>query len=1087
MIHYVYGNPGTGKTQYIYSALMKDSEFGQKAILIVPEQMTVSAEHSVVELLPPTAQLNIEILNFSRLANRLFREHGGLAYNFASKGLQKILMWKALCTALPFLSEYQLSSNNDFTLVDAMLLTYKELVSNGISFEELEQVAMTQTNSVLSKKIKDISTVCSIYSNLLNENFTDENNQLIRLVDLLNNKKCLTDINIYIDGFTSFTGVEHNIIKCIMEQAKSLTITVALPHPGYSGIDTLSIEQCSAKLRRDSASLGQKCNTTILEKNYRTNYAELDLLSSHLWNIENCEIEHIQNESQSHSHIELYRAADIYDECEFAAALIRELIESGYRFKDISIVARNIDNYKGVLEPALDKMDLKYFISEKVDLILSPIARLIISAINIILYGWRKEDLIVHIKTGLCDISPRDSDIFESYITKWNITGKQLLTEEPWNMNPDGYVTNISDKSKEILAIVNGVKSKLINKLQSFSAELKCSESYAQMCVATLRYLEELNVSNAMLNLSNKYFSNGKTREAMDCAKMYDKTIDALDCVCDALSSEIKTDINTFASAINIAFAETDLGSIPTSQDEIMIGSANMLRVTNIRCTLILGACDNEFPANADQNGLLSDSERNYLISQGLQLQGDKQVKASDELYYFRRAVATPSDKLIVFTRADAEPSIAFTRIKSILKNLEIRNTSSILLPRLKSITAASEYLTILSGTPAGVALSKLLNQFQPSSHNSICENNSTRISASHDSISYEDVNSIHHGYINLSQSIIESYSNCKFAYCCKYLLKINDGKKAEFSYNDIGTFVHHVLEKYLYNVFIIKKGIFPNQEEKVNIVENIISNYIDILLPDDYQRSARVLHLISRLKQISILFIDDLTNEFSDSSFIPEFFELHIGSKKIPSVRLQLSNGDYISLKGIIDRVDVFRKNGYAYLKVVDYKTGSKTFSISDISERRNLQLLLYIYALTSQNEKNTAAILGGNPVAAGITYLSYEPKKNKVARFENSNSSKQQNYSDIKRSGLILLDDDVIEGFSHTGNSKLLMKTSRKDSFIEKQALHLLYNQVCDILKEIGEEIISGNINALPKLGNKTCKFCQYALICKSSNNYK
>ena len=103
MIHYVYGNPGTGKTQYIYNCLKKDAEIGQKVILIVPEQMTVTVEHSVVEILPPAAQLHIEVLNFSRLANRLFREHGGLAYNFASRGVQKILMWRALCIALPFL------------------------------------------------------------------------------------------------------------------------------------------------------------------------------------------------------------------------------------------------------------------------------------------------------------------------------------------------------------------------------------------------------------------------------------------------------------------------------------------------------------------------------------------------------------------------------------------------------------------------------------------------------------------------------------------------------------------------------------------------------------------------------------------------------------------------------------------------------------------------------------------------------------------------------------------------------------------------------------------------------------------------
>ena len=96
MIRFIYGNPGTGKTEEIFKMLEIDAQSKKRALLIVPEQMTVSAERELLKRLPASAQLHIEVLNYTRLANKLFREHGGIAYNSSTRGLQKLLMWRAI-------------------------------------------------------------------------------------------------------------------------------------------------------------------------------------------------------------------------------------------------------------------------------------------------------------------------------------------------------------------------------------------------------------------------------------------------------------------------------------------------------------------------------------------------------------------------------------------------------------------------------------------------------------------------------------------------------------------------------------------------------------------------------------------------------------------------------------------------------------------------------------------------------------------------------------------------------------------------------------------------------------------------------
>ncbi len=1075
MVHFIYGGPGTGKTEFITQLIEQDAVDKQKALLIVPEQMTVSAEQSLVRRLPASSQLYIEVVNFSRLANKVFRLQGGLAYNFASAAYQKIMMMKAIRISAPFLTEYQRGGNDDMSLADAMLSTYKELCASGVSLESLDKLATGMNDSLLLKKIRDISTVCSVYNTLIGEKYTDTNNELSRFAELLKKNDCFFDTKLYFDGFTSFTGLEHNIIRSLIKQSPYVAFTVALPSPSSKGIDTVSLRRSSDVLRRDCAGLGVKVRTDILEENKRTSDPSLAMLAKHLWEMSFLPEEDCYSTNDS---VELYRAADIYDECEMAAARARELIESGYRYRDIAVIARDADKYRGILEPALDKMHLSYFVSEKTDPSLCPISKLILSALRIAVYGWRRNDVIAHLKTGLCGITPRESDIFEAYTAKWNINGKKFTTDDPWNMNPDGYVTEKSEKGIQILEIANKVKSEFIGKLRKYIGLLKSASTGNELCIATLKYLEELNVRASLLQISAKYLSEGKAKEAGEYAKMYDVVIDALECVNDAIGDD-KAELSVFSTSVRTALSESELGSIPTSPDQIMIGSANMFRSNDVKCAIIIGACDGEFPADSKANGLFTDSERDFLIEHELPLSGDRELRASDELYFFRRAVASPSEKLIVFTRADSEPSIAFSRIGKMLGDIEVKETSGEIISRLRTVESASEYINLLDGTEEGEALRRLTS--------SGCRAQSTELSAQNEMIPEDVISEFIGRDLCLSQSKIESFINCRFSYSCKHILQLDDGKPAQFAYNNIGTFVHHVLEKFIYRVFVINKGHYPEKPEQERIVNEIITDYISALLPDKSANSARLRHLFSRLAITSNLLIDDILDEFADSDFKPKFFELKIGSSAIPSIEFTLCNGTKMRISGIIDRVDVFRDGSKAYLRVIDYKTGSKTFSVADIKEGLNLQLLLYVFLLVYNKNPEFAASLGGDPAVGGITYLSAPQGKVRSLKHGNNDASYISAINEIKRSGLILDEKSVINAVSRSSNMRYLMASSKKKSIVSSEGFEQLYSQVSDILTSIGNEIVSGNACAIPKKGTKVCNYCRFADICRAAKKEK
>ena len=1077
MIRFIYGNPGTGKTEEIFKMLENDAENHKNALLIVPEQMTVDTERELLKRLPASAQLHIEVLNYTRLANKLFREHGGVAYNFSTRGLQKLLMWRALMTAAPFLCEYSRSGDDDIALADSFLATYNEFSAAGISLSELESVALSRPDSALSGKLKDIVTICSIYSSLLSSNYSDTNSELHRLCELLKNTNCLSGTNVYFDGFSSITGVEHSITKSIFAQADNCAVTLGIPSPTYRGIDTVSIKRFSDKLRSDVASLGIRSETVILEKNHRSHSQLLGYVSSDLWEVSSDSVDLPSADGES---IRLFRAADVYDECEYAAVTVRELIEVGYRYNEIAIISRNADKYRGIIEPALENMDIPYYVSEKSDLSLCPISKLILSALRITIFGWQRNDVISHLKTGLCGIHPREADVFEDYTAKWNINGKRFMSGQPWNMNPDGYTSQRTERGERALNVANSVKDRLISRLSVYSSELKASDDCKEMCLATARYLEELNVKDSLKQLAEKYLNHNKPRQASECIRMYDLVLDALDCVCDAFSDYEQFDLGKFYIAVKTALEESELGTIPTSTDEVTIGSANMLRTSHTKCAILLGVCDGEFPSNAQNTGLLNDVDRDYLINNNIGLSGDKEMRASDELYYFRRAAASPSEKLIIFTRSDAEPSIAFNRIQRLFGDIRIMDTASEAISRFKTVKSVTEYLPLYTDTDIGEALKRLASEFG-SDDESIYIPTCDSISAENDTVSSQILDERIGSNIRLSQSKIEEFIKCKFAYSCKYYLKLEESKRISFAYNNIGTFVHKVLERFLYHVYIINKGSLPTDSEKEIIVDGIISLYTEELIPDKDKAGARLQHLIERLKRMSTLLLDDILAELSDSSFIPRYFELPIGDSNVPSITVNLKDGKKISLNGIADRVDVFEKDGVSHVRVVDYKTGNKVFSLSDIEEGKNLQLLIYLFSLTAS--KNSLLFNDTTPSAAGITYISSTAAKVKSDRYDSADDSIKAATNEIKRSGLILDDADVISAVSRSQNNRFLMASPRKKSTISRESFDMLYRQVCDTLTAIGNDILTGNANAVPKDGADTCKYCPYSAVCRAS----
>ncbi len=1098
MIKFLFGDKFSNKTEY-FSALMRaDAEAGKLSVLIVPEQQAVAAEHHTLRELPPYAQLTLEVLNFSRLYNRVCREYGGLCYSYISKPVKNVLMWKVLRDTVPFLNEYAENARSDASFADTMLDCISELKASCVSVNMLESAAEAckQSNPRLHSRLCDIALLYGTYDTYVNRKYTDSADDLSRLCTILDEHNFFKNKNVYIDSFSSFTAVEHRVIERIFKTADNVFISIPLPSPSYSDISTASIQNSFKILKRNAARWGE-CETSLLPSS--TDYSPIRYLSEHLWDFTSNNATDSLPSCQGKIVMELCN--DSYSEAEATASHILELMRKGARCRDIVVIMRNADKYKGIIEPAFEKAGVPFYVSEKTDICsLAPI-KFILSALRIKLYNWRKNDIISHIKTGLCDFPLRSADVFEEYINTWNINGSRFC-DGAWSMNPDGFTERMSERGRSILKTANEVRDKLSSQLEEFFILLEAAQNVPDMCRAVYRYIEKAGLREKTNELAKKELSYGNKKAAAELAGIYDTILKALAEIGEALD-DTECSVEDFGNILKAVFDNTALGTIPTSVDEVTIGSASLLRAQNPEYVFVLGLCDGEFPRNIEDNGIFASADRSALSELDIELGENDELKYSQELMYVKNAFCAPNKCLYLLSSQNTldgsgrTPSLPFKRAQRLFCDLTPHKYE--------------EYdLSYLCGTPRSAA-AHLKNIVSDSdriaAEDAVCDElplvrtqKYLLMSTTECRISAETARRLIGERVYISPSSLEKYVLCPFGYYASYMLSLREKKYGRFGSNQMGSFVHYMME-HIVRFAVPETNSEPllDMEQIRSEVPNIVCEYISMIAPDNSLNTKRMEHLYGKLTRLSLFIAENVCKELSDSDFRPAFFELHIDGKNgnPEPVEIPLSNGAALVLKGYIDRVDIWRDGDHVYVRIVDYKTGSMTFSLSELEYGLNTQMLLYLFSLCTSPgytfRKMTSLGDGELPLPAGVVYLSAAISKSPLERFDTTEeeiicTAEQK----LVRSGLILDEAQVIRAISHSASKDILMGVTQRDGhfvgkpLISGEALSELFVQLRTTLTDIGEKIYSGIADCEPNThtGNDPCKFCIAKPMCRKNN---
>lgn len=1063
MLQFIIGKPSSGKTYTVIEKIKKLNESGKDSVLLVPEQFTFESERLILKELGDKAALNVNVLSFSRLCDEVGRSVGGIAGTVLGDADKVIFMSRALNLLKDELNIWR-KYVGSVSFAKTMLDTVGEFKINACSSDDLSEAAEQIDNNSLSAKLKEIALIYRQYDMLVGEKFIDPADNLTKLYNTLGDFSFFEGKTVFLDSFKGFTGQQFKIIERIISQAENVYITLTddVNNKKQFGVYT-NIRAAGERIRNYALSCSKSvANPIILEKTFfgGETLKNLEIFMSD----GNCD------DFCDDGSVIIRKENNIYDEAEAVAKTIRRLVRTKqYRYRDFVIIARDADICSEAIANACKRNNVSCFYDNRVPLSAFPLSCAVDAAIGAVKLST--QEILRFNKTTLGNLKYSEISDLENYVYLWNIEGEQWLSN--WDMDPRGFTTDPinTDEYGEKLKYLNDLRLRAINPIINFKE--KFNSNAKAMVEAIFALFTECDFSTKLTAVSEKADSD-KIDYSSDVLKSaYDRYISILSSLVRCYGDRSIT-TSEFTESLRLAVSLDSVGVIPQMLDQVTFGSADRIRPSRPKIAFIIGANQGIFPQFTSNNGLFNIIERRNLINAGLNVADNSVYSSVDEEYLVYCNVCCPSERLYIsfseqtISGESLEPS-AFVRNASDKLSLPIITENNGEITQLNAPetekAAYTEYCRNKQGSAlVAVTIASALKNTE--TEKKITHLNNTTLNKQK-SLNSDIAKKLYGSNIRLSATRFDTFNRCKFSYFCRYGLGAKRLLPAEFNVMQRGTIVHFVLEQ-----LITEHGdnISALSIEELDILtEKYIDMYLDSVSGYRTTENARSRFLVSRITRSLKEVIHHIAAELSQSDFKPKACELAIGTENAEiNVNFPFDNGN-ISLIGSIDRVDEY--NGY--IRIIDYKTGSKSFKLPDILFGLNLQMLIYLYAvIRGDGLKDTKA--------AGILY---QPSRRDI------------NNNGMAMNGLLPLEPELITAMDKKCEGEFVPKLSynkdgslskRNTSFIEKENFTEIFDYIELLMRNTGNRITGGDITVTPTDGRESpaCKYCDFSSVCGFEN---
>ena len=1093
----IYGKSGSGKSEYCFKEIAKDIN-KEKIYLIVPNQMALMAEKKLMEITNNVSLINTEVITFNRMAFRVRNEIGGAKKTNLSKSGKAMLLYDILCKQKDSLNFLGKSSEN----VDIIGNSITEFKKHRIDINKLREECNNTQDVYLKLKLNDMITMYEEFESSIQNRFLDENDVL----DILNNQivesNQFKDAIIYIDEFVGFTTQEYQIIAKLLQIAKQVNITICTDN-------LMQNEELDKDIFYASKNTGIKLIN--IAKEYGIEIEE-DVKLKNLYRFKNEELKHLEENfykipykkyEEEPKNIKMFLANNQYSEIEHIATQIVKLVRNEeYRYKDISVITKNLSIYSSLIKVIFSNYNIPVFIDEKRELSENIIVKFLISVLEICNKNWSYESVFNYLKTGFVNIEREEIFKLENYCIRWGIKGNKWYKED-WNyVGKDEY-------TKEEVDRLNELRRMIVKPIRNLQEKAKKDNTFFNLTKILYEFLQEMKLEETIKLKINKLEEKGFIELANEYETSFKVLIELFDEIVLVFGEE-KTNFDKYISTLKIGLKNTGLGKIPATQDEVIVGDVSRSRSHKVKAVFIIGINDGEFPSVYKDEGFFNDKDREYLKEQGFELANGSLENLYEENFNIYKAFTVAEEKLFLsYASSDNEgrtlrPSILITKMKKIYSNLQ--ETSDIISQEKEIITKNNTFDNLIEklndyqeGKDVEDIWFDVLNYYE---NDALWK---SRLLKSLEGITYtnipeqikpEFVKKLYGETLHTTISRLERYRSCPFSFYLEYGLKLKEKKSLKLDPIDTGSFMHEVIDTFFENVSNKKisiKEIENADIEKIvkQIVEeklNLTSNYIFKSIPKFIILTNRLCRLVT----LSIIYIvQGLKN--TDFEVVGNEIEFKNGKEYRP-IEIVTKDGKKVEITGKIDRIDLAKDETGKYIRIIDYKSSAKDINLNEVLAGLQLQLITYLDAVCQDKDL----------IPAGILYFGLvEPKidKGKRAKDITEEEIEQKLSEHFRMNGLVLAEMNIINMMDNKlkdgEKSDVIPVKIKKDGTMDKTSkvvsrkeFEILQKYVKNTLAQISKEILDGNIDIKPyynvKTKRKPCEYCKYNSICNFKKGF-
>lgn len=1077
-LNLIYGKSGTGKSEYIYKDIDKKMHQFKNIFIIVPEQSNLTSERKFFDITGRKALFNVEVLTLSRMAYRISNEIGKTKSHLSKVGKSMIIydLLNKNKKNLNFLGK----SEKNIDIVDKMFTEFKK---HNISVNDLKSLDLS--DKYTSLKLQDITLLYEKYEERLENHLIDENDELTQLSKNIKDSTMFENSSIYFDEFFGFTNQEYIIFEELLKKCDEISVAICLDRIESNQSKESDIFYFNRIYAKKILEIADRQKSKIelinLDKLYRFKNAELKELEENLYSGN----KKYKNKTQN---IELFLASNPYSEIENIAKNIYHLVKNnGYKYKEIGIIANDIDTYSQDAKVIFKKYDIPIFIDEKKDLNQNILIKYIISLLDIFTNNWSYDAVFNYLKIGLLKFDYYEICLLENYCKKWGIRGAKWYNRE-FNYEP---LNEIQEK-------LENLRKEIVTSLLEFKNNFSQNKTVLEFTKNIYKFLLKNEI---MQNLDEKIKKCNDVEISNEYNTSYKILITILEEMVDLFGTE-KITFEKYRDLLMVGINSCQLGKIPATQDQVILGDIDRTRSHQIKILFVLGMNDGIFPNTNKQEGYLNDQDRILLQNKGIELAKTSLDNIYESQFNIYRTLTLPEEKLYLsYCSSNKEgksirPSIIIKKIKRAFPNILEKSdviSKEYVMTNYKATyeETLQAYKEYLDGKEIENHWKELLIYFYHTEKRKFTKAISAiNYTNKAEKISMQNIKKMYGNNLKTTISRLESYRRCPFSFHMTYGLKLKENDSFQMTAIDTGSFMHEVIDAFFNYIDENDLDIKTIKEEEIlEVVYKIVDEILQMSRYYIFSSSAKFRMMTKRLKKVVAQSMKYIVYSLKYSDFRLIGHELEFGNNsQYKPIKMQLEHGENIELIGKIDRVDIGKLNDKEYVRIIDYKSQIKKLDLNQVVNGLQIQLITYLDAIRMQD----------NFEPAGALYLGLVDNIIKAKKNLSEEEIEKEIRKGFKMQGLVLADVNVVKMMDNrleTGYSDILPVYINKDgeltqgrsSIINKTEFEALQKQVIKIIKEISTEILSGNINIMPyHYKDKTgCDYCKYKAICMFNPN--